>query len=134
MRFEVPQFIDVEDKIFGPFTFKQFIYLVGGGALAYVSYKLILFPIWPIVSLFFILSALALAFYKINNQSFITVVQAWLSYQFKGKQFIWRRTPVSSAAEQNKKIAVPVTPVTKQVTAEQINALAQNLDILDAGK
>jgi len=30
MRFEVPQFIEVEDKIFGPFTWKQFIYLMGG--------------------------------------------------------------------------------------------------------
>ncbi len=133
MRFEVPQFIDVEDKIFGPFTFKQFIYLVGGGALAYVSYKLILFPIWPIVSLFFILMALALAFYKINNQSFITVAQAWLAYQFKGKQFIWRRTPASSVAPRDK-VPAPVVPVTKQVTSEQITALAQNLDILDAGK
>ncbi len=33
MRFEVPQFIDVEDKIFGPFTFKQFLYLAGGAGL-----------------------------------------------------------------------------------------------------
>lgn len=133
MRFEVPQFIDVEDKIFGPFTFKQFIYLVGGGSLAYVSYKLILFPIWPIVSLFFILAALALAFYKINNQSFITVAQAWFTYQFKGKQFIWRRAPIQSVTPQDK-VPAPAVPVTKQVTAEQITALAQNLDILDAGK
>ena len=31
MRFQVPQFIEIESKIFGPLTFKQFIYLAGGG-------------------------------------------------------------------------------------------------------
>jgi hypothetical protein len=29
MQFRVPQFIDIEDKLFGPLTFKQFIYLAG---------------------------------------------------------------------------------------------------------
>ena len=39
MRFQVPQFIDIEDKIFGPLTFKQFVYLAGGGGLAFLIYK-----------------------------------------------------------------------------------------------
>ncbi|TSC80302.1 MAG: hypothetical protein G01um101429_152 [Parcubacteria group bacterium Gr01-1014_29] len=30
-QFQVPQFIEVEDKIFGPLTTKQFFYLLGGG-------------------------------------------------------------------------------------------------------
>jgi hypothetical protein len=30
MRHEVPQFIDIEDKIFGPLTFLQGLYLIGG--------------------------------------------------------------------------------------------------------
>ena len=38
MRFQVPQFIEVEDKIFGPLTLKQFIYVFGGGGLCFVFY------------------------------------------------------------------------------------------------
>ena len=38
MRFEVPQFIEIEDKIFGPFTWKQFVYLGGGIGLAAVIF------------------------------------------------------------------------------------------------
>ena len=38
MRFEVPQFIEIEDKIFGPFTWKQFVYLAGGVGLAAVIF------------------------------------------------------------------------------------------------
>lgn len=36
MQFQVPQFIEVEDKIFGPLTFKQFVYIAGGVALMYL--------------------------------------------------------------------------------------------------
>ena len=43
MRFEVPQFIEVEDKIFGPFTWKQFIYLAGGAGAAVTLYLMLPF-------------------------------------------------------------------------------------------
>ncbi|NCT02072.1 PrgI family protein, partial [Candidatus Parcubacteria bacterium] len=38
MRFEVPQFIEVEDKIFGPLTWRQFLYLSGGLGMAVVIF------------------------------------------------------------------------------------------------
>ena len=131
MRFEVPQFIDVEDKIFGSLTFKQFIYLVGGGALAYVSYKLIPTPFWIPVSLAAVVLALALAFYKLNNRPFLEVAQSWLSYQFKNKLYIWKRSPPI----MSKPVAI-VKPVPKApekiFTAETADTLAHNLDIMDS--
>ena len=39
MQFKVPQFLDIEDKIFGPFTFREFIYLAGAAGLCFVFYK-----------------------------------------------------------------------------------------------
>ncbi|HMA77641.1 MAG TPA: PrgI family protein, partial [Candidatus Paceibacterota bacterium] len=69
MRFEVPQFIEVEDKIFGPFTWRQFIYLIGGGGIAAVLFItngfLFLFIGLPIGAL-----AILLAFYPVNNRPF----------------------------------------------------------------
>jgi len=44
MRFQVPQFIEVEDKIFGPLTLKQFIYLAGAGGVVFVLWRV--FPIF----------------------------------------------------------------------------------------
>ena len=41
MQFKVPQFLDIEDKIFGPFTFKEFVYLAGGAGLCFVLYRLL---------------------------------------------------------------------------------------------
>lgn len=129
MRFEVPQFIDVEDKIFGPLTFKQFIYLIGGAGLAYVFYKIVPFPFWIIFSGVFVILALLLAFYKLNNRTFIEVAQSWIVYIFKSKLYIWQRSkPIIQ--EQAPKPTPPPTPV-KVVTEKTISDLAQNLDILD---
>ena len=131
MRFEVPQFIDVEDKIFGPLTFKQFIYLAGGGGLAYVSYKVAPFPFWLILTPIFVVLALLLAFYKLNNRTFIEIAQSWISFMLKGKLYIWQRSKPIIQKPQAAPIATPVTPE-KIYTEKTITDLAQNLDILDS--
>jgi hypothetical protein len=41
MRYQVPQFIDVEDKVIGPLTIKQFIYLAGGAGMCFVIFHFI---------------------------------------------------------------------------------------------
>lgn len=69
-QFTVPQFIDVEDKIFGPITTRQFIILLVAGLIIFVAFKL------ADVALFIFLLALIggfaliLAFVKINGQIF----------------------------------------------------------------
>lgn len=93
MRFQVPQFIEVEDKIFGPLTLKQFIYLAGGGGLSFLVYVFldnITLAIVPII-LIMAISA-AFAFYKINSKPFVNIVESAFKYYFGGKLFIWRKT------------------------------------------
>lgn len=69
-QFVVPQFIDVEDKIFGPITTRQFVILLSGGFILFICYKL------ADTALFVFLLALiggftlTLAFVKINGQAF----------------------------------------------------------------
>jgi len=41
MQYQVPQFIEIEDKIFGPLTLKQFLYLAGGGGLCLLFFTLL---------------------------------------------------------------------------------------------
>lgn len=91
MRFQVPQFIEVEDKLIGPFTFKQFIYLAGG-----VGVSVALFSVLP-KFLAFILSipiagiALALTFLKFNNRPFIFMLESLLTYYIGEKLYIWKK-------------------------------------------
>jgi hypothetical protein len=92
MQFQVPQFIEVEDKIFGPLTIKQFIYLAGGGGLSFILYTylnfyLAILLIIPVVSL-----SVALAMYKVNGRSFITILESAFKYLITNKLYIWRKT------------------------------------------
>ncbi|MEK7504733.1 MAG: PrgI family protein [Patescibacteria group bacterium] len=91
MNFQVPQFIEIEDKIFGPLTFKQFVYIAGslGGAFIFYTYLPRLIA-WPLI-LAIVAFGLLLAFYKVNNQPFIKVTEAAFRYLFTKKLYIWKR-------------------------------------------
>jgi hypothetical protein len=92
MRFQVPQFIEVEDKIFGPLTLKQFIYLLGGAGLSFIIYTFVGNLIISIVLILPVMGfAFALAFYKINNKPFIGVVEAAFNYYLGNKLYIWKK-------------------------------------------
>jgi hypothetical protein len=91
MNFQVPQFIEIEDKIFGPLTFKQFIYVAGGLGAGFIVWTylphIVAIPIIvPLIAL-----AFALAFYKINNRPFIYTLEAALRYFTGRKLYLWQR-------------------------------------------
>lgn len=136
MRFQVPQFIDIEDKIFGPFTFKQFVYLAGGAGSAYAIWKLLptliaVFLVIPILGI-----ALALTFYKVNGKPFIEVMQAYVAYSLKSKLFIWKQRKI----EKKKRMALPekvkVHPLSNipRLTESRLSDISWSLDVLDMGK
>jgi hypothetical protein len=91
MNFQVPQFIEVEDKIVGPLTFKQFIYLAGGAGLCFLLYAWlgIYLGFLPIVAVGAF--AVALAFYKINNRPFIYTAESALRYFLSSKLYLWKK-------------------------------------------
>ncbi|MCB9810747.1 MAG: PrgI family protein [Candidatus Nomurabacteria bacterium] len=90
MRFEVPQFIDIEDKIFGPLTWRQFLYLGGGVGMGVVLFFInkILFLI---LGLPLALLAIALAFYPVNNRPFSFFLEAIFTYLSSTKLYLWRQ-------------------------------------------
>jgi hypothetical protein len=91
MRYQVPQFIEVEDKIFGPLTIKQFLYVVGGVAIGFIIWnilpKFIAFIVGAPIVVFF----LALAFYKYNDRPLILTVEGAMKYFFSNKLYIWNK-------------------------------------------
>ena len=75
MQFQIPQFIEVEDKIFGPLTFKQFVYVLGGLGGSYVAWRLLpLFLAGPVI-LAVAGAAASLAFLEYNGRPFIVSVE-----------------------------------------------------------
>lgn len=103
MRFQVPQYIEIEDKIFGPLTLKQFIYLIGGVGLAFVSYRF-LGPLGLIIGIPVVIFGVLLAFYKHNNKPFIFLVESAARYSLNKKLYLWRKTekiPARKDTEEN---------------------------------
>ena len=92
MKFQVPQFIEVEDKIFGPLTFKQAVYLAGAGGFALATYLLLPFFVFIILSAPVIVLAIALAFIEINRRPFIYTLEAAFKHLTKSKLYTWQRT------------------------------------------
>ena len=94
MQFKVPQFLDIEDKIFGPFTFSQFVYLAGGGGLCFIIYKLFGFLLGFIPILIILAFALALTFYRPNNKPLVDMLESALKYAVQDKLYLWKRRKI----------------------------------------
>ncbi|MCH7529846.1 PrgI family protein [Patescibacteria group bacterium] len=132
MRFQVPQFIEVEDKIFGPLTFKQFIYLAGAGGISFVFWTLLPKFLAILVSAPIVMLALALAFYKVNNRPFINVLESALSFMTKDKLYVWRQEKKKS---EEKKVEEPVAQSNIRVpklSGSKLKDLAWSLDIKES--
>ena len=136
MRFQVPQFIEVEDKIFGPLTLKQFIYLAGGAGLSFVVYvflnNLFLSAI-PIIAIMAI--SATIAFYKINNRPFINVMESAFKYFWGNKLFIWKKAEkpqpkdAETALKDAKNYASVMVP---KIADSKLKDLAWSLDIKES--
>lgn len=124
MRFQIPQFIDVEDQILGPFTLKQFIYIAGGASVALIFVTL-LGVFWGLlVSSPIVILALALAFYKINNRPFINTLESAFKYMIKDKLYIWhKKEPEEKEADSStdKKFSSLVVPNLSQSKLKDMN-------------
>jgi len=130
MRYQVPQFIEFESKIIGPFTFNQFIYILGGVGGTYLIHKI--FGMFPGIILMLILWALAgsLAFVKINNKNFVDILAAGFSYITRSKLYIWRKIDKPVTAEQK---AVEITSADSffapSLSQSKLKDLAWSLDV-----
>jgi len=71
MRYQVPQFIEIEDKIFGPLTFKQFVYIAGGGGICLILFTLLPLFLVVIIGIPIMGFAVALAFFEVNGRPLI---------------------------------------------------------------
>lgn len=90
MQFQVPQFIETEDKIIGPLTLKQFAYIGGGGILLFFFYFIFEFWLWLIIGGVIGMIVLSLAFLKYNGRSFLVLVFAICNYFWKPRFYLWK--------------------------------------------
>lgn len=125
MQFHVPQFIDVEDKIFGPLSFKQFVYLIGGAGLCvilytFIPYKLLSFPLIILAAGF----SIALAFYRINDKPFIYIVQAAFAYVTSSQLYLWKKQEHENKSE--KEVEDEMEKIQRAISTMSLSSSGQN--------
>ncbi len=104
MRFQVPQFIEVEDKIFGPLTWKQFLYLAGGAGVGLAVFTLLNEHkiIAAIIFAPFAALSLSLAFVKINNRPFVIFLESIIHFASNQRLYIWKKEQKKATASSQK--------------------------------
>lgn len=99
-QFTVPQFIDVEDKIFGPVTARQFIIMISALGPIFIAYKLADTALFVLLLLLIGGGALILAFVKINGQAFHYFLLNIFQTLKKPSLRIWRKSYTTSELKE----------------------------------
>ncbi|MDO4508062.1 MAG: PrgI family protein [Candidatus Saccharibacteria bacterium] len=89
-QYKVPQDVEADDKLIGPFSFRQFVYLlIAAGLIAAAVGLAQLFPLLAIIPLPPVLLLLALALPLRKDQPMETYLAAIVSYYLKPRNRVW---------------------------------------------
>lgn len=126
-QYKVPQDVEAEDKILGPYTLKQFIYAVIGVAYGFLTFK-IFFAATPV--LFFIIGVpptilmLMLGLYQRKDQPFEALFLALVAFWTKPRKRVWIKEPITEVF----KIVQP--PLKEDITQKSPGEVRSQLDHL----
>jgi len=104
MQFQVPQFIETEDKVVGPFSLRQFMFIGAGGLISAIFYFFVQTWLFIIAALIIMGAAVAIAFVKINGQPFIKILAAALDFYWKPQSYMWKPEMATPAAAAQKTV------------------------------
>ena len=121
MQFHVPQFIETEDRIIGPLTLKQFLYVAAGGGISFLLFFLLETWLWILATFFIATISASLAFIKINGQPLIKVATAALKFYWQPRMYLWKQE-----IPKTETMGLPKIP-----TAQKESALKQARSLLD---
>ncbi|MBR2855516.1 PrgI family protein [Candidatus Saccharibacteria bacterium] len=99
-QYKVPQDVEADDKLLGPFNFRQFVYLlVAGGLIALAVAFFQIFPLLAIIPLPFVLLLGALALPLKKDQPMETYLAAIVSFYLKPRTRRWMTGQQDTAIE-----------------------------------
>lgn len=102
MQFVVPQFIDVEDKILGPISVRQFVILILGTGLLFAAYRFADFGLFLVEAFFIVVLTMAFAFLKVNGRPFHKFLANFFQTLRRPKLRIWNQEIVKGEVRSPK--------------------------------
>jgi len=116
-QFMVPQFIDIESKIIGPITVRQFIICLVGALFIFIEYKLADFWLFVVLALLTLGVFGTVAFLRINGRPFHYFILNFIQTIKRPRLRVWNKELSNAeikalAMEFNQ---APKTPEVKQI-------------------
>jgi len=131
-KFVVPQFIDIENKIFGPITVRQFVTIAVGGVIIFGSYKLADFALFLILTGITLVIVILIGFVKFNGHPFHIFVLNMIATYKKPMLRVWRkdspRTAKRAKDKDGKDGKESVFVPKKSLSSERLSELALIID------
>ena len=131
-QFVVPQFIDVEDKIIGPITVKQFIMGVVAGLFFFLAYKFADTALFIIEALLILGIYILLAFVKFNGRPFYMFSLSVLRSILRPSLRAWMKGSAPNPIQISKKEASsdsgPIIPHKARPGASTLSSLSLLVD------
>lgn len=131
MMFSVPQFIDIEDKIAGPLTWRQLLWMIGMGAVLLVMFNMFDMGLFIVFAIPVTLVFVALAFYRPNGMPLPIFIYHSIMFLFRPKISVWERPvmPMMTKAKPAKQQQdQPTARADKHLTNESLRNLAAIVD------
>jgi hypothetical protein len=127
-QFVIPQFIDVEDKIVGPLTTRQFIILLAVTIILFIAYKLLTFFYFLAFGIPVFGIGVTLAFVKINGQPFHFFLLNLIQTLRRPSLRVWNKELTADELrrhlEKKEVKIVPPRPVKEQLAATKLSELS----------
>ena len=135
MQFPVPQFTEVEDRIIGPLTVKQFGIIFGAGVIVFLGYsstKSVLVTVFLFI--LFGLPALGVAFAKINGRPVYSSFSYFLKFWTAPKALVFHKEGQGKAnlgqVKDAEVVSTAVAEVAPQTPADTRSHLRQVQELL----
>jgi hypothetical protein len=131
-RFIVPQFIDAEDRIWGPITVRQFVIVIVGALFIFISFRLSDFALFLTQTVIIVLLVVLFAFARINGAPFHMFLLNLTQTLKRPKLRVWKKEYIKIADFKNKGEGIKIEPfVPKALVASR--KLSELSLIIDTG-
>lgn len=137
MQFAIPQFVEVEDKVIGPLTVRQFLFLVAGGIFLLICWSLADLSLFIFLTVITVAVTGSFAFVKINGRPFQIFLVSVFQFFSKPRLRVWFREPAlkkiraltkGKKPETHAKAKVKASFEGKRLVKSQLVALSSSLD------
>lgn len=129
MLFNVPQYIDVEDKVAGPLTVKQLFWMIGMVAVLMILWSIFDRAAFFAAAIPVVCAFVALAFYRPYNQPLIVFIGNAILFIVRPKVYVWDRpSAISKQRQAPAPLAQAPVATPKNVSIEEVSRLAKIVD------